>query len=214
MLNAAEELILLAIDDESGAFHRMTDINFNLALIGALLMDLALKDRIDSDLKHIYVINRDPTGDPFLDQVLEMISNPQASGDAATLMRQLYNSMEYLREKLLNSLEEKGIVRMEENRVLWLFKKRRYPVIDQREEKEVLTRIRETVTTDIIPEPRDLSLISLLSTCDLMDKIFSREELQAHHERLDCLGRMDLIGHSINKLIAEVQAMISSAFMT
>ncbi|HQQ68675.1 MAG TPA: GPP34 family phosphoprotein, partial [Candidatus Cloacimonadota bacterium] len=64
MLNCAEELVLLAIDDESGAFHRMIDVNFNLSLVGALIMDLALRNRVDSDLEHIYVISKEPTNDP------------------------------------------------------------------------------------------------------------------------------------------------------
>jgi len=49
MLNCAEELLLLSIDDESGAFYRMTNVNLQLALVGALLMDLALRNRIDAD---------------------------------------------------------------------------------------------------------------------------------------------------------------------
>ncbi|MDD4806007.1 MAG: GPP34 family phosphoprotein [Candidatus Cloacimonetes bacterium] len=212
MLNCAEELILLAIDDESGAFHRMIDVNFNLSLVGALIMDLALRNRIDSDLEHIYVISREPTNDPILDQVLEMIGAPEAAGSSAVLLRQLYQSLENLRDRLLKRLELKGIIRFTENRVLWLFKQRRYPVIDQKEEKEVLTRIRETVLTDVIPEPRDLALISLINSCDLMDKIFSSSELREHDTRIQLLSKMDLIGHSTNKIIEDVQKMIASAF--
>ncbi len=214
MLNCAEELILLAIDDESGAFYRMTNVNFNLALVGALLMDLALRNRLDADLSHIYVIDKTPTGDPYLDQILLTISSPDASGDTATLVRQLYNNLELLRDKLLKSLEEKGVIRVTESKVLWLFKQRRYPVIDNREEKEVLSRIRETVTTDVIPEPKDVVLISLLYTCDLMDKIFTKEELHKHQKRIEIIQKMDLISHAVNRIIGEVQVMINSAFIT
>ncbi|MDZ4122431.1 MAG: GPP34 family phosphoprotein [Candidatus Cloacimonadaceae bacterium] len=214
MLNCAEELILLALDDESGNFHRMTNVNFNLALVGALLMDLALRDRIDVDLNHIYVIDRNPTGDLFLDHILEILAEPETSGDTAKLVRFLYNSLEYLKDKLLTSLNEKGIIRVEESKILWLFKHRRYPVIDQREEEEVLTRIRKTVMTDVIPEPKDLALIALVNTCDLLDKIFSKEELQQYGERIEVLQRMDLIGHAVNKIIEEVQIMIASTFIT
>jgi hypothetical protein len=214
VLNCAEELILLALDDESGAFHRTTNVNFNLALVGALLMDLALRNRIDVDLNHIYVINKDKTGDRFLDHILEILAQPETSGDTAKLVRYLYNSLEYLRDKLLESLDQKGIIRVSESKVLWLFNKRRYPVIDNKEETEVLTRIRETVLTDVIPEPKDLALIALVNTCDLMDKLFSKEELAEHQERIEILRRMDLIGHAVNKIIEEVQIMIASTFIT
>lgn len=214
MLNCAEELILLALDDESGTFHRTTNVNFNLALVGALLMDLALRNRIDVDLNHIYVINKEVTADPFLDHVLDILNQPETSGDTAKLVRYLYNSLEYLKDKLLQSLEQKGIIRVSESKVLWLFKHRRYPVIDQKEEKEVLSRIRETVLTDTIPEPKDLALIALLHTCDLMDQLFSREELSQYAERIEILKKMDLIGHAVNTIIEEVQIMIASTFIT
>lgn len=214
MLNCAEELILLAIDDESGAFYRMTNVNFNLALVGALLMDLGLRNRVDVDLEHIFVLSKEPTGDPILDKILKLISAPEASGDTATLVRQLYNSLEHLKDKLLKSLEEKGIIRVSESKVLWLFKQRRYPVLNNTEETEVKTRIRETVSTDIIPEPRDIAMISLLYTCDLMDKVFTNEELSRYQTRIETLRKMDLISHAVNRIIGEVQAMISAAFIT
>lgn len=214
MLNCAEELILLALDDESGAFYRMNNINFNLALVGALLMDLALRNRIDVDMDHLFVISKQPTGDVFLDHILEVVANPESSGDTSKLVRYLYNSLEHLKDKLLQSLEHKGIIRLSESKVLWLFKLRRYPVIDNREEKEVLTRIRETVLTEIIPEAKDLALIALLDSCDLMDKIFSKEELNAHLERIDILKKMDLISHAVNRIIGEVQVMLAATFIT
>ncbi|MDY0152916.1 MAG: GPP34 family phosphoprotein [Candidatus Cloacimonas sp.] len=214
MLNCAEELILLALDDESGAFYRTTSINFNLALIGALMMDLVLRKRIDIDLEHIYIISNEPTGDVFLDHVLDVAGEPESSGETAKLVRYLYNSLEHLKEKLLESLEHKGVVRVEESKVLWLFKQRRYPVIDCTEEEEVLCRIRKTVLSDIIPKPKDLALIALLDTCDLMDKLFSKEELHLRQDRIDVLRKMDLISHAVNRIIGEVQVMIASTFIT
>ncbi|HOI01835.1 MAG TPA: GPP34 family phosphoprotein, partial [Candidatus Cloacimonas acidaminovorans] len=178
ILNCAEELILLSIDDQTNSFYRITNINFNVALIGALLMDLALRKRIDVDLEGIYVLSTEPTGDKFLDAILENLIETEAGNQPAVLVGQLYNSMGHLKDKLLQDLEEKGIIKVSQCKVLWLFKKRRYPVIDQKEEEEVLSRIRKTVLTDVDPEPRDLALIALLNICNLMDKIFTQEELE------------------------------------
>lgn len=57
MLNCAEELILLAIEDKTNTFYKITNINFNVALIGALLMDLALRKRIDVDMEGINILS-------------------------------------------------------------------------------------------------------------------------------------------------------------
>ncbi|CAO80763.1 GOLPH3/VPS74 family protein [Candidatus Cloacimonas acidaminovorans] len=214
ILNCAEELILLSIDDQTNYFYRITNINFNVALIGALLMDLALRKRIDVDLEGIYVLSTEPTGDKFLDAILENLIETEAGNQPAVLVGQLYNSMGHLKDKLLQDLEEKGIIKVSQCKVLWLFKKRRYPVIDQKEEEEVLSRIRKTVLTDVDPEPRDLALIALLNICNLMDKIFTQEELEQCSERLEQLKKLDLISPAVKRIIGEMQVLITTTYTT
>ncbi len=214
LLNCAEELILLAIDDQTNYFYRITNINFNVVLIGALLMDLALRKRIDVDLEGIYVLSTEPTGDKFLDAILENLIETEAGNQPAVLVGQLYNSMGHLKDKLLQDLEEKGIIKVSQCKVLWLFKKRRYPIIDQKEEEEVLSRIRKTVLTDVDPEPRDLALIALLNICNLMDKIFTNDELEQRSERLEQLKKLDLISPAVKRIIGEMQVLITTTYTT
>ncbi|HOE55665.1 MAG: GPP34 family phosphoprotein [Candidatus Cloacimonas acidaminovorans] len=214
ILNCAEELILLSIDDQTNSFYRITNINFNVALIGALLMDLALRKRIDVDLEGIYVLSTEPTGDKFLDAILENLIETEAGNQPAVLVGQLYNSMGHLKDKLLQDLEEKGIIKVSQCKVLWLFKKRRYPIIDQKEEEEVLSRIRKTVLTDVDPEPRDLALIALLNICNLMDKIFTNDELEQRSERLEQLKKLDLISPAVKRIIGEMQVLITTTYTT
>ena len=214
ILNCAEELILLSIDDQTNSFYRITNINFNVALIGARLMDLALRKRIDVDLEGIYVLSTEPTGDKFLDAILENLIETEAGNQPAVLVGQLYNSMGHLKDKLLQDLEEKGIIKVNQCKVLWLFKKRRYPIIDQKEEEEVLSRIRKTVLTDVDPEPRDLALIALLNICNLMDKIFTNDELEQRSERLEQLKKLDLISPAVKRIIGEMQVLITTTYTT
>jgi len=214
MLNCAEELILLAIEDKTNTFYKITNINFNVALIGALLMDLALRKRIDVDMEGINILSTEKTGDKFLDTVLENLMNSETGNEPANLVAQLYNSMGHLKNKLLQDLEDKGILKASQCKVFWLFKQRRYPVIDQKEEEEVLSRIRKTVLTDIEPEPRDLALIALLNICNLMDKIFTQEELEQRHNRLEQLKKMDLISPAVKRIIGEMQVLITTSYTT
>jgi len=214
LLNCAEELIILAIDDQTNSFYRITNININVALIGALLMDLALRKRIDVGLEGIYVLSTEPTNDKFLDTILENLVETEAGNQPAILVGQLYNSMLHLKDKLLQSLEEKGIIKVSQCKVLWLFKKRRYPVIDQKEEEEVLSRIRKTILTDVKPEPGDMALLALLQICGLMDKIFTKEELEQRSARLKLLNNMDLISPAVKRIIGEMQVLITTTYTT
>lgn len=73
MLNFAEEVMLLMLEDENGRFAHVPELCMRCVLGGAVLMELAMKDRIDTDLEKLVVINPQPTGDDLLDPTLKHI---------------------------------------------------------------------------------------------------------------------------------------------
>ena len=74
MLRFAEEIMLLLLDDQDGSFLPIPEWSMQCALAGAVLMDLALEDRIDTDLDSLILVDKAPTGDPLLDPTLERIA--------------------------------------------------------------------------------------------------------------------------------------------
>ena len=67
----AEELLLLILDNDDGDIvASMPPRSLNTLLAGALLMDLALENRIDSDLEQVTLVDATPVGDNLLDPVL------------------------------------------------------------------------------------------------------------------------------------------------
>ena len=66
-LTFLEELLLLCLDDETGLLRPAFAPWLDTAGAGALLMDLALKDRVDTDPKRLDVVDKTPTGEPLLD---------------------------------------------------------------------------------------------------------------------------------------------------
>ena len=62
MLTFTEEIILLLLGEEDGAFLPVNSNAFECALAGATLMDLAFALRIDTDLESLIVLNENPTG--------------------------------------------------------------------------------------------------------------------------------------------------------
>ncbi len=105
MLSFAEELLLLALDDEKGVIIDKTSVKYGL--IGAILMDLALRNKIDADLENLMVVDTSPTGDAILDEVLTKIA--QSSTDKAVrywIVNLSYDSRA-IEERLLNRLIQK-----------------------------------------------------------------------------------------------------------
>src|SRR3546814_12744687 len=60
MLTFAEEILLLLLDDENGAFVPVNESTRDCALAGAVLMDLAFANRIDTDPSQLVVSDPPP----------------------------------------------------------------------------------------------------------------------------------------------------------
>ena len=67
MLRFAEETMLLLLDDEGERFLRVPESSLRYTLAGGVLMDLALEDRIDTDLETLILVNPTPVGDDIRD---------------------------------------------------------------------------------------------------------------------------------------------------
>jgi golgi phosphoprotein 3 len=211
MLSFAEELILLSLDDKKGNFLAMSLMSFESALAGAILMELALTNKIDTDLEHLILVNDSPTGDPIYDEIIEMIKQYPNDKNALYWVKEIRNRFSNLREVITLRLVKRGILEEKTKKILGLFPQKRYPVLNDSEEVTVRNRIRKIVLSDEIPEPRDIVIISLIKSCGLVDQIFSAQEIKKASERIYQISKMDLIGQSVSKAINELQAMINSA---
>ena len=211
MLSFGEELLLLALDDEKGTIVDKTSIKYGL--VGALLMDLALMNKIDTDLENLMIVDTSPTGDDVLDDVLTQIAQSNRTRTTAYWLVHLSQNSNTIKERLLDRLIQKGILKREEQKILWVFARRRYPVRDDKEEKEVKTRIREVILSDSIPDSRDVVLISLIKGCYLVDEIFSHKEIDAVKGRLEQIAKMDLIGQTVSEIIESVTRAMATAGM-
>lgn len=206
-LRFSEEIVLLALDDKSGKLRPLPDRALDLAVAGALLMELAFKNRIDTDDHSLQVLDRSPTGDALLDAVLERL--PQ--DDNLTIrhgLSRVATDAEDLRDMIFKDLIAKGILKREEHRLFFVLKERCYPVIDDTEEKEVVARIRDVVIQNTIPDPKDVVLICLMDACDLSSVVFTDNELEHYRDRIRDVARMDFIGQALARAIQEIQEAI------
>lgn len=208
MLNFAEEILLLALDDQQGVIKPLPVSALEYALGGAILMELALNNRIDTDLETLRMVNTEPTGDAILDYAMELMQKDPAPSTTAHYLGILAGQAKELQSRVLDRLVKKGVLKIENRKILWVFEVRRYPLVDNREIKEVKTRLRELIMSDEIPDGREAVLISLVSACRLFDEIFSEEELERLRPRIAKLAKLDLIGQEVVRSIREIaQAM-------
>ena len=214
MLTIAEEVLLLFLDDEKGTLIRGPDIHVELALGGAVLMDLALANRIDTDPERLFVVDRTPVGDDVLDEVLARIVACEPERSTEYWLNEVREDTQALMSRLIDRLVDRGVLRRVEEKILWVFETRRYPVIDDREEREVKRRITSVLFSDEIPDPRDIVIIGIVNACDLLDVILHHREVEKVRDRADQIARMDFIGQAVNSTINDVRASILSMMST
>ena len=70
-----DELILMLLNEENGYFHQVPGWDLNCAVVGAVLADLSLRSRIDTDMESLFLIDPTETGDPALDPILKEIAS-------------------------------------------------------------------------------------------------------------------------------------------
>ena len=220
MLSFVEEIVLLLHDDASGDFVELPQSVFSVVIAGAALMDLAIRNRIDTDLESLTVVDRTPLGDDILDDVLATVvaAESKAAGtgpfDISAALYDAAAHAEIYRARALGRLIQRGILREENGRHLWVFRSRRYPVIDDTEQQEVRARLRHILLSDEIPDPRDIVLICLVAACSLLRFILSPDEIDGTAARVEQLRKMDLIGQAVTKSAAETDAIIRFAATT
>ena len=204
MLRFAEEVLLLLLQDTGGRFARVPDASLRYALGGAVLMDLALENRIDTDLRKLVLVDATPTGDALLDPSLAEVATAEGVHDARHWVERLAARAGDIRSAALERLVERGILERSADRFLWVFRARRYPVVDGEAEREVKLRIFDVLFADNLPGPRDVVLICLADACGLFRALLSEEQLAAARPRLQQVRKMDLIGQAVAAAIADL----------
>ena len=210
MLRFAEEIILLLLNDEDGSFARVPYWSLNYAIAGGVLMDLALENRIDTDLEKMIVLDTTPVGDSLLDPTLADIAAGE-EGDARFWVENTANQADAIREEALSRLVGQGILEQREDRFLWVFRSRRYPSVQGQAEREVKLRIMEVLFGDQVPDPRDVVIICLADACGIFEKLLSKQELDKATPRIQQVRKLDLIGQAMTQAIQDIELLVSSS---
>ena len=200
-IRLTEELILLMLDESSGYLEMVPGWDFSCVMAGAVIADLALEDRIDTDLQSLYLLDATPTGDRLLDPTLEEISNAEDRSDTQYWVERNTARAEEIVTLTLQRLVDKGVLDYESGGFWTLSRSVSrsgvYPSADGAIRKEAKARILNVVLNDDIPDPRDVILVGLMHTCDGFKLLLSEEDYEEKLERIETVAAMDLVGRSV-----------------
>ena len=199
-LSLPEELILMLLNEQTGYFHQVPGWALNCAVVGAVIAELSLLSRIDTDMESLHLVDRTETGNPALDRFLAEIADEPVRHNAQYWIERLAVHAESTIDLTLDRLVELGILEHHDGDfwtlapVKWHADASGHSLEDTADEF-IKTRIFRVLFFDAIPDPRDIIVICLVNTCDVFRFMFELDE--DAEGRIAFLCRMDLIGRSI-----------------
>ena len=103
-LSLPEELILMLLNEQTGYFHQVPGWDLNCAIAGAVLAELSLSSRIDTDMESLLIVDQTETGNPVLDFILRKIADEPIQRNAQFWIERLAIHSEAVIDLALDNL--------------------------------------------------------------------------------------------------------------
>jgi len=210
-LSLAEELLLLSFNDDKGTVLCAASTGLPYGLAGAVLMELAQKEKIRIEGKKLVGADSAGTGDAILDECLALLRAAEKPKTIQSWVSKL-GGRKSIRQGYLDRLVDNHILCREEHRILWVIPTTRYPAASPMEELAVRQRLRRAAFETTAPDLPTHLLISLVRACDLIGEVFhDRDERKKAKKRFAELAKEEVYGKAVADQVAAVMAACIAA---
>lgn len=206
----AEHLLMVLYHPETGRPLISSD-KADLALGGALLVELTERQRIDLTEPHRVTKNRTvvvadptPTGDDVLDEALRRIS-AQRSARAHVVLSKIAKGV---RSQLLERLAAQGMLRSEQAKLVGLIPAGTWPAVDVQQTEELKGVLRQVLVDQRTPTAPETAIISLLHSVGGTAKVLGGAGLERRNldQRAKAIAEGDVAAEVVH------QALKAAAF--
>jgi hypothetical protein len=203
-----EEVVLLAVDEKSGQLRSTREFGTAYALVGAVFFDLALARKIDTDLETVHIIDATSTGNATLDRVLAAMVLRRDITTVRGWIEEVFLRRHDLEGEALASLIERGVLRHEVSKRLWIIDVESFPMADKKQQQHVKLRLAQAILTDQIPDTRDIMLVGIAEQCGLLGYVLSAAELANRRPRVEMLCNLETISRTVLAAILNLDASL------
>lgn len=212
-LHLHEEIMLLTLRDEEGTI--FSGAFYSYAIGGAVLADLLIEERVVVDevkkKKYARVIKNTPIGDPLIDECLGKIVKAKKNAQLQTWVAK-FAGVKNLKHRVASQLVRRGILRIDEDKILGIFTRKVYPEVNPIPEKELIERLRKAIFTEADDiDPRTVVLLSLANSANLLKPIFDKKQLKGRKKRIEQVINGEMTGKATQQAIQAMQAAVMVA---
>lgn len=212
-LNLLEKFILLAHHPEKARFY-ISDIQIRYGIVGAMLLDLSSRDKIDIRNNKLYVKDIHGIENPLSAELGRyIIESGKSKKIKYWIGKQGRNGGKY-QQKIIRDLATKNILTVEEKKALWLF-----PYLKSKVSNKVIRQklVSQTLRNALNPSEltsEQLMLLGLTEACKMHHAISKdKREIQKIKSNLKETLRDSPIAATIDQTIKEVQTAVVMAII-
>lgn len=212
----AEDLLLLLLDDESGA-SLVDGTRLPRVLAGAVLLELALDGYVtpaaagEEVKKGRLAVRQDGTpDDPILARTLDVIREAKRPMKPEAAIEKLDTE---LRAAVFERVIDRGWVRESRRKFLGIFPTKVWPPVDESHEREVRHELAGVLIEGLAPTPRAAALISLLSAAEAAPKVFPDADRKAIRKRAKEIAEGEWAGEAVRTAVDAINTAVFVAVM-
>jgi Golgi phosphoprotein 3 len=202
-LNLIDQLTLLALDDEKGTFVADSTA-YTYAITGAIIMELALEERIDLSGEKVVVKDQTKTGDKIIDTYFATIIESEKERKIKSWVDRFGNKANKIQRDTIDKLIKNRILEKREDKILWIFSYNKYLAHNPRPENKLRRRLYDIIVNSHRPELKEIMLLNLIESCSLGKEVFGKEQVKTFKNKLKSINEYDHLGDAVNKSVKEI----------
>lgn len=209
-LSLAEEVLLVALDEEKGTTSSWVSVD--PALAGGILVDLlAAGALIEAGDRLELAPDADTPQESLQAETLTAIRAKGKAEKPKYWVDKLPKELKPIKGRVAEALVARGVLSEARHKALGLIPSTRYPEADPGPEREVRDRLSAALVHGIEPEPRTARLIALLNAVDLVKVVVEKEERKAAKARAKLIAESDAVGRAVKRAVDDVGSAVAIA---
>lgn len=187
-LSLAEGLYLIVLDDEEGRLLSAAERTYVPGLLSAAILELYLMGKVSLEDSTIKVVDTSGTGNGILDKILNQLNSETKFTDELNELTPHFGDIRMDMDQLL---VQRGILRREETKLLWIPLSERMDNANYAFEQEIRNVLQAMVFQNAKVTPSFVILLSLIYDCKILDEVF--------HDKDDLIDAVKVAKDIVNK---------------
>ena len=213
-LNTTEKFLLLAQHPTKGKL-MVSDMHIRYGIIGSLLLDMSLENKIAIDNNRLILKNGKNSNDPMVSEITTLIRNSSKPRKIKYWINKLARKSRKYKWMILDGLANKKLIRIENKKLFGFIPYRSSYLVDSQLRNELIGELKKSILFKQALSDESSVILGLVQACKMYKAIASdKNELKTMKKELKEIIKESPIASTVDKTITEVQAAVMAAIVS